>query len=573
MHTQDASAFAYHRRHVLERTDPENKTPEQKTRGRVDRAQLYLFLSEINRRRIQGEVLVSRMSPAHFWCQTGFVIRDNVVYGKYGDSPYQPIGWDSGEEFYPLDVAKLLWKHEFAWVTPTANPAETPWEIEIEEVAIEDEDGEALSDRERTVFERLIKDLKEELDWTPPKGWKRDPSFTPKHAKPLHELNEIIDLTTKWTEEHQEEFIAAAKAKAPMVPRSREITTEDGETVIPNPYITAYESTVWAGDNERPDFETWLVSRIAEDIATEASARYVKELRAKTTEWTPEELDALARKDEHDFRVRETVKLCCVASPRFDRKVQSIITEHPEVGKDLEGIDIQGFAAQCVDWMRMRLDEDTAGRIVRGTTATPRIGEADIEKAEAAVARDLMPEVRETLADIKAAGGIESLEEGDEVLHAAHAVIAQLRAAVPACREVLEDDIFVSDALERLWKLGEEKGWNTPDRGPAVERAVTRALKTLGILASPEPETDGQIWRMPHTSVALSEMPSIGEVESIVVNNVTRGLVEHCGLDGVAGRCKACYVTTTPSTGPDNPKGVSLEFRVEATVWRRPDEQ
>jgi proteasome lid subunit RPN8/RPN11 len=458
MKDSDDSRLAYLRKDVIERTNIDSKTEEDVKRGRLDRAQLYLFLTQVARQMRAGAVLVSRMSKQHFWCQTGFVIKDNVVYGKYGDSPYQPIGWDTGNEFYPLDIAKLLWKHEFAWFSPNGNAVEAPWDVQIESVSVDevdDPDGSALTDKERKTFERLIKDVKEELDWIPPKTWKREAGFTPKTAKPKFSLQEVMDQTAAWLTEREDEFAAEATKRAEVI---LALGAEDDATLTA--HRAAYESTSWTGDAEKPTFEVWLVNHIAEGIATEAAAAFAKALRAETTDYTAEELDALARREEHDFRVRETIKLCSVASPRFDRKVQAIVSKHPGVGADLENLDIQGFAAQCVDWMRMRLDEDEAVRIVKGTTVTPRISQDELGGVEATTAGYLIGDLIEVRDGIAAAGGIVKLDDHDPLVYSAHAVIAQCQAALPSCRGVLtDDDITVDTAVEALIAFFDKQGW------------------------------------------------------------------------------------------------------------------
>lgn len=442
----------YLRKDVFERTTPKSKTEEEKQLGKLDRAQLYLFLTEMAINISKGTVLVSRMTPRHFWCQTGFVIENNVVYGKYGDSAYQPIGWDTGTEFYPLDIAKLLWKHQFAWFDPTSKLTEAPWEVTIEEVSVdevEDPDGSALTDKERKLFENMMKELKEELDWTPPKDWKRPDTFVPKTQKRKHDVNDIMSLTTTWIEERQDDFMAEAKK------RFDTITDK-------SPYQEVYDQLTTPSGEERSEFEEWLVAHLAEELATEGSAAYAKNLQKETEPYTFEELDELAKRSEHEFRVRETLKMAAMNSPRLDRKIEKIIEENPNVGHDLEHLDILSFVAQTVDWIRMRLDDDEAVRIVKGTTVTPRISFDEIRDVEAKTARFLEPELREIKAKIDEKGGMSRLEDEDELVYQAHAVVAQAQAALPGVSKFLEphvDDILMDRAIELVLEYFEEKGY------------------------------------------------------------------------------------------------------------------
>lgn len=469
--SQEKDRLSYIRKDTVQRIDPDNKTDEEKARGRLDRAQLYLFLTEIAASIRRGLVLVSRMTPNHFWCQTGFVIKDNVVYGKYGDSQYQPVGWDTGEEFYPLDIAKLLWKHEFAWVNPTESPAESPWDVEVEEVElddVDDPDGSALTDAERKAFVFLQKSLKEELDWVPPSGWKRSPNFEPRSGKPKYSMQDIMDKTSDWLSERQETFEKEAHEEADKILASIKHIEEmraAGEDVGDHAMVTHYESIRWTGDAEKPDFNTWLLGFLAEEKATAASSAFAKSLREETAEYTEEEIDELARREEHDFRVRETVKMCALKSERFDRKITRIIKENPGVGDELQNIDIQGFAAQCLDWIRMRLDEDEAARVVMGTTVTPRIRDDQLEEVESRTIAFLVDDLASVRAAIADAGGIDALKEDDKVVYEAHAVISQFQSAVPAARKCLESDvdITVDIALDRLDEFCRSREAKTSD--------------------------------------------------------------------------------------------------------------
>ena len=450
----------YLRKDAFERINPNSKTDEEKQQGKLDRAQLYLFLTEMAVKISKGVVLLSRMTGRHFWCQTGFVIENNVVYGKYGDSPYQPIGWDTGTEYYPLDIAKLLWKHEFSWFDPSHPQlaAEAPWEVTITEVTreeVDDPDGSALTDKERALFEKIMTDLKEELDWVPPKDWKRAESFEPKTPKRKYQPAQIMERVTVYVQEREEDFLKEADK------RIESITEHTA-------YKAMYEDLVQGGgieadeDGEVADYDTWLRSHIAEGLATDESTKYAKSLQSETEPYTFEELDELAKKAELEFRVRETVKMAAMNSPRIDRKIEKIIEDNPTIGADLEHIDILSFAAQTLDWLRMRLDEDESSRIVEGTTVAPRISFDQIREVEGKTAGYLHPELVRIRDAIIAVGGLDKLEDDDQLVFEANAVAAQTMAALPGVAKVLEplvDEALLDAVLDKILEYFDEKDY------------------------------------------------------------------------------------------------------------------
>ena len=446
----------YVRKDVFERTNPENKTEEEVQQGKLDRAQLYLFLTEMAVNIANGVVLLSRMTPRHFWCQTGFVIENNVVYAKYGDSPYQPIGWDTGTEYYPLDIAKLLWKHEFAWFDPRNCSAEAPWDVTIEEVKVEeveDPDGSALTDKERTLFQKIMTDLKDELDWSAPKDWKRAETFEPARPKRKYQPADIMEKVTAFAEEREDDFLDEAKK------RVADITDHTSYKAV---YEDMVEQKALPTDEEGivADYDTWLEAHVAEGIASDETTKYAKTLQSETEPYTSEELDDLAKKAEHEFRVRETLKMAAMNSPRIDRKIQKIIEDNPSIGGDLENLDILSFTAQTVDWIRMRLDEDEAARIVQGTTVTPRISFDEIRDVEAKTAQFLEPELIRVRDRIIEAGGLDELEDNDERVFAAHAVLAQAQSALPGLGKMLAplvDDIMIDTAITKVLEYFDEK--------------------------------------------------------------------------------------------------------------------
>jgi len=70
--------------------------------------------------------LVSRQDASFLWEQTGFHadLEISGVFAKVGKHNYQPIGFDNGTEYIPLEGSKTLWTREFALATlATIEPA------------------------------------------------------------------------------------------------------------------------------------------------------------------------------------------------------------------------------------------------------------------------------------------------------------------------------------------------------------------------------------------------------------------------------------------------------------------
>lgn len=86
---------------------------------------MHWLLSIDIQTRTKGKILVCRPSPEHPWEPCGFVADTkkqtmNFKLGNFdpsaGDNQqrhYQPIGRDNGEEFFPEEAAKLLWRYQF----------------------------------------------------------------------------------------------------------------------------------------------------------------------------------------------------------------------------------------------------------------------------------------------------------------------------------------------------------------------------------------------------------------------------------------------------------------------------
>ncbi len=106
-----------------------------------------------------GKILVSRPNEMYLWTQTGFIIENGKVYGKYGNNPYQPIGADDGAGYYPTQGAALLWSHDYA--VASVDKIAGPFNISRKEVVVDVSEATqtALSDKERDMMVEALKEL------------------------------------------------------------------------------------------------------------------------------------------------------------------------------------------------------------------------------------------------------------------------------------------------------------------------------------------------------------------------------------------------------------------------------
>jgi hypothetical protein len=111
----------------------------------------------------EGKMLVSRANEMYLWQQTGFIIEKGKVFGKYGNNPYQPIGTDDGEGYYPTEGAALLWSHDYAIASVDQIPG--PFKITRKPVVVDISEATqtALSDKERDMMVEALKELQGSL--------------------------------------------------------------------------------------------------------------------------------------------------------------------------------------------------------------------------------------------------------------------------------------------------------------------------------------------------------------------------------------------------------------------------
>jgi len=89
-----------------------NKDPVEDLPGKVRRALEKLFAATFK----TGATL-SRQNGDRPWEQTGFFSDPKdagAVFAKVGKDVYQPIGFDDGQRYLPIEVSKLLWARDWA---------------------------------------------------------------------------------------------------------------------------------------------------------------------------------------------------------------------------------------------------------------------------------------------------------------------------------------------------------------------------------------------------------------------------------------------------------------------------
>lgn len=75
--------------------------------------------------------------------------------------------------------------------------------------------------------------------------------------------------------------------------------------------------------------------------------------------------------------MREGLKLACVRSPKLSKKLDDLKTEHPNLGDNLEHVNIIQLSAASREFLQMKLDDDRIRRSVGGTvlsmSASPKL--------------------------------------------------------------------------------------------------------------------------------------------------------------------------------------------------------
>lgn len=213
----------------------------------IDKATVRKALEKLFATTFAQGATLSRQNEDRPWEQTGFFSDPKgakAVFAKVGKDLYQPMGFDDGDCYLPIEVSKMLWARQFAlaFVVPipgafliekTAKPAEAP---EIDPVLLE-------------VMKVCHTDISEELDG----------------------------------------------------------------------YMKARSGT----DEE---------------------------------------------KKEADFRLRETIKLCRIRYKALDDKMDMVIADRPEFGKNFENANIGEVAAACLEFMAFMIDSFTVKGTIQETS-------------------------------------------------------------------------------------------------------------------------------------------------------------------------------------------------------------
>ena len=435
------------RKQVFDALKPDTKTPEEIAEGKLDRVHLYRFLTRIIRHGMQGRVLISRLRAGTFWCQTGVIIQNKVVFVKYGDSPYQPIGWDTGTEFYMLPTAKLIWKHVFLFVPVAASTGggaiavESPFKIEVHDSPV-DEVGEndkvSLTDRDRKMLAGIREAFIEDLTWKPGPNWKRDPSFTLDPTR-AYDADTVKSMVHEAMQKKEAEIEAEAKKRCAALDKAN--------------FQTDYALAMSEVEEPKPSFDAWLLDRIKSGITFDIAAALATKLYAEVKLPSEDEIREAAAHAEYNERLHNTLQLACLKSPRLDAKVNKAAEASPEFKAmlDRKG-SLQNAMAELVAWIHLQLDEDEAHRAVNSLKVVHTITTEAIPVAESEMAGEIIPVIDEVLADIKAAGGVAALNEQHELIYWGNIVISQAQNSLPQVQAMLEPlvgDILIDEALEK----------------------------------------------------------------------------------------------------------------------------
>ncbi len=226
---------------VIEELSPDKAVTDE-FRSNVRRALERLFMATFS----VGATL-SRQNEDRPWEQTGFFSDPKgakAVFAKVGKDLYQPLGFDDGECYLPIDVSKMLWARQ--WALAFVVPIDGAFKVE--------------------------KTLKPS----------NDPNFDPV-------LLEVMKVCHT-------------------------------------------------------------------DISEELDG-YMK-ARSGTDE----------EKKEADYRLRETIKLCRIRYKALDDKMDMVIADRPEFGKNFENANIGEVAAACLEFMAFMIDSYTVKGTVQETS-------------------------------------------------------------------------------------------------------------------------------------------------------------------------------------------------------------
>lgn len=429
------------RAELLRELNIDAKTDAEKAEAKLNRVQLFYFLTKTMDALLRKEILVSRPSETRFWCQTGFFVRNNVVFAKYGEALMQPIGWDTGTEFWMTSASKFLWKHEFALVPAEAGKVDSPFTITVNET--EKEDTEGLNSAEREALTNIAKDVVSVLDLKPTADWKREDYFKPEKPKAKWGPGELIEKVRTFLTENEAKISERAVALA-------EAGVAEGKY---DEGYAAATAEAKANGLTLPELKLWAQGYEASRLAEEESSAFAQALAAETTEYTETELDALAWRAEHRDRAVETLKFWAVKSRVFDDRLRKLFNENPELNENFDNADVLGLLASVVTWANTSLTDDRISRTIRSTTMKAQISVDEITKAEGEMALLLVPMVVDAR---KALGrNVDEISDNDPRLLRAMGVVSQARVALPAVEARIQElkEILIDQALDEIQKV------------------------------------------------------------------------------------------------------------------------
>lgn len=209
---------------------------------------------------------------------------------------------------------------------------------------------------------------------------------------------------------------------------------------------------------DRSDHPTALTDRLRETIS-EAIGDLENDLNELHRLPEGDSEEAVAERKEFEEKAREGVKLARIRVPILDHQCDQVSEHNPEAGPHLENIEISQLLINCLEFLRMTLDEDSVRRQVEGTVVVidensdhreqllssfvsslgrmvPSDGQALSIPAQTAVDRELnriraaFPEVRELLDSL--GEDLDILEALVETLALAQRMLDDLRKKKPA---------------------------------------------------------------------------------------------------------------------------------------------
>lgn len=80
---------------------------------------------------------------------------------------------------------------------------------------------------------------------------------------------------------------------------------------------------------------------------------------------------AKTKMEAHEEDMKDTIKLCAVQCGVLNIRLQQLAREKADFKMNLVGVRADTLAESCVEWLRMKLDDDSVEKYVNQTTMTP----------------------------------------------------------------------------------------------------------------------------------------------------------------------------------------------------------